>query len=99
MRTSIPAGPALGLLRIFRPWMIATALGSALGAALLGLQNASPERFYNDPILRSAAQGFSAESAVEPDSGIETMFEARNVDLAGAAEAPFAPESPAPEPR
>jgi hypothetical protein len=100
MRTSTPAGSAHGLLRFFRPWIIATVLGAALGATLLGLQEGEGrEPFYNEPIPRSAALGFTTESPVEPDSGVETMFEARKADPVVVPESPLALEPSAPEPR
>lgn len=79
--------------------MIATVLGSALGAALLSVQGSGPESFYNDPVLRSAAQGFSPEPAVDPDSAVETLFEASNPGSADIPDAAFAPEAPTPESR
>ncbi len=95
MRTSNPACPAFGVLRIFRPWMIATVLGSALGAALLGVQRPAPEPFYNDLVLRSAAQGALMESTANSEADIEPALEATDAEPSLKADAaPFAPEPP-----
>ena len=95
MRTSSPAGPDLRMQRVFRPWVIATVLGSALGAALLGVQRPEAEPFYNDPILRSAAQGSFMESTEHSEADLEIDLQSTDTDPALEAEAtPFAPEPP-----